>query len=117
MSDEINHVYSFCPLCGKHLEGHVWHFGTAKCPDGHYEYHGQGSYASEADIILDGNKESFYFDDMFGDEEKFRVRVKEIRDSGRFEWHDAEAEFQRLLAEYEKKDAEPRNEEWEKEGF
>lgn len=117
MTDEVKDIYSFCPLCGKHLEGMVFSFGKAKCPDGHYEYQAQGSYASKAKIILDGVEERFGFDDMFGDGEKFRVRVKEIRASGRFEWHDGEAEFARLLAEYEKKDQEPRNEEWGKEGF
>ena len=83
MSEQI---WAICPLCDERLDEMVWSFGTAKCPKGHYEYSGCGSYASEAKIILDGKEEDFYFDDMFGDGEKFDQRVKEIREQMKVNW-------------------------------
>ena len=73
-------IYEFCPLCDSRLEGSAYgSFSTCPCPNGHYIWQGNGSYASIGIIIIDGKQERFDFDDCFDDSNKFFARVEEIR--------------------------------------
>jgi hypothetical protein len=86
--DEIEDIWCRCPICGEFLDGFVHYIGTAKCPSGHYEYIGHGSYASEAVIRLNGCEERFWFDDGWGDEKKFDERMKQIRQEVKVDWNE-----------------------------
>lgn len=57
-----NNIYAFCPIC-----------------EGHCEYSALGLYAARVVIKIDGKREAFDLDDMFGDGDKLRKRVKELR--------------------------------------
>lgn len=73
-------IWRICPLCDSQLDVEsVGPFGRSICPKGHFEYQSQGSYASMARITINEQIENFHFDDMFGDEEKFQERVKQLR--------------------------------------
>ena len=72
-------IYTYCPLCDSLLSGGGYD-GSSICPNGHYKYIPNGSYASTGIIIINGVEECYGFDDMFDDSDKFYARVDELRE-------------------------------------
>ncbi len=71
--DELVKESFLCPLCSRSLDVEsVGCFGVKRCPINHYEYRGNGNYAST--VIING-KEKYYIDDMNDDSKALEDRI------------------------------------------
>ena len=79
-----------CPICDARLEGS--HFG-GKCPTGHYNFYGKGSYASEAAVYLNGRKDYYHIEEWCNDHRKLLEAIPDLRSEYKSGQHQLKFKF------------------------